>query len=107
MKFGDIFTKQIKGMVMGMSSTPLIVNIFIVIYENEKILGKFDDCVSFLYQFIDNGFGTWTHHPDPAVNAANWARFEKVLGESRLQWTFSKCCTSTIFMDMKIEIEEG
>ena len=45
MKFGDIFAKQIKGIAMGMSPSPPIANIFIAIYENEKVLGKFDDCI--------------------------------------------------------------
>ena len=76
MKFGDIFAKQIKAIAMGMSRAPPIANIFIAIYENEKIVGKFDGCILFLRRFIDNGFGIWTHHPDPTVDAINWMRLK-------------------------------
>ena len=106
MKFGDISVKQIKGIAMGMSPAPPIANIFIAIYEKEKILGKFDDCISFLRRFIDDGFDIWIHHPNPTVDEANWEQFKKVLGESGLQWTFSERQSSAIFMDMNIEIED-
>ena len=72
MKFVDIFAKQIKGIAMGMSPAPPIANIFIAIYKKEKILGKFDNCISFWRRFIDDGFGIWIHHPDPTVDEANW-----------------------------------
>ena len=92
---------------MGMSPAPPIANIFIAIYEKEKILGKFDDCISFLRRFINDGFGIWNHHADPGVDAVNWARIQKVLSENGLQWTFFERSRSAIFMDMNIEIEEG
>ena len=107
MKSRDIFPKQMKGMAMGMSPSPPIANLRIAIYKNENVLGTFDDCISFLRCFIDDGFEVWTHNLNPAVDATNWARFKKVMSESGLQWIFLKHCRKSIFMDMRIEIKKG
>ena len=57
MKSGDLFTKQIKGVAMGMSPAPPIANLFVGIFEEENVLGKFNNYIDSLKRFIDDGIG--------------------------------------------------
>ena len=107
MKFGNLFTKQIKGVAMGMSPVPPIANLFVGIFEEENVVDKFDNCINSLKQFIDDGIGMWDHDPDPLIDDANWIKFKTTMNSCGLKWTFSPRSQSVIFMDMTISIENG
>ena len=107
MKFGDLFAKQIKGVTMGMSPAPPIANLFVGIFEEENVVGKFNHCIDYLKRFIDDGIGLWNHDPDPLIDKANWIKFKTIMNSCGLEWTFSPRSQSAIFMDMTISIENG
>ena len=89
MKFGDLITKQIKGVAMGMSPAPPIANLFVGIFEEENVVGKFNNCIDSLKRFINNGIGMWNHDTNPLINEANWIKFKTTMNSCGLKWTFS------------------
>ena len=107
MKFGDLFYKQILGVAMGMSPAPPIANLFVGIFEEENVVGKFAHCIASLRRFIDDGIGVWLHDPDPEIDIANWIKFKTTMNSCGLKWTFSPRSQSAVFMDMTISIENG
>ena len=106
--FGDVLIKQIRGIAMGMSPAPPISNIFVAIHE-EKEIWEFvrQRIVHFLRRFIDDGFGIWLHHPDPAVDEQRWNDFKNTVNNGCLDWEFSPRSNSVIFLDTVISIVDG
>ena len=72
MRLGDILAKMIKGILMGIAPAPPIANTFMGTYEEDNVVGKFDDCAPFIRRFIDDGFALWERHLDPAIDQSNW-----------------------------------
>ncbi len=105
MQFGDIIAKQLSGIAMGMSPAPTIANLFVAIYETTHVLPYIPQVVLYLCHFIDDGFGTWLHNPDPLVDESNWLNFQACLNESGLKWIFSKQLAEVVFMDLRLKIE--
>jgi hypothetical protein len=69
MRFGDIIIKQIKGISMGMSSSPTIANLFVAIHEERKVLPFLKTpWLKYLKTFIDDRFAIWIHDADTTVD---------------------------------------
>ena len=92
---------------MGIAPAPPIANTFMGTYEEDNVVGKFDDCAPFIRRFIDDGFALWERHLDPAINQSNWQRFKDTINASGLQWIFSEQKRSVVFMDLTISIKNG
>ena len=106
--FGDVLVKQIRGIAMGISPAPPISNIFVAIHEEKEILEFVrQSIVHFLGRFIDDGFGIWTHHPDPVVDEQRWNDFKNTVNNGCLDWEFSPRSNSVIFLDTVISIVDG
>ena len=58
---------------------------------------------------LDNILGIWLAHPDPAENAAQWAKFQTVINDHHgLEWEFTPLSkTDVVYMDMSLSIWEG
>ncbi len=77
MRFGNLIYHQIGGIVMGMSPTPTIANIYVAIYEHNHIIPHFDvKYLLFYKRFINDEFSVWLHDKDPTNNANNWNDFK-------------------------------
>ena len=61
---------------MGMSPSPPIADIFVAIFENKEIIPAFNESIDLLQRFIDDGFGVWKHHPNPAIDNERWTIFK-------------------------------
>ena len=87
---------------------PPISNIFVAIHEEKEILEFVrQGIVHFLRRFIDDGFGIWIHHPDPAVDEQRWIDFKNTVNNGCLDWEFSPRSNSVIFLDTVISIVDG
>jgi hypothetical protein len=75
MHVGNVFVKQISGIVMEMSPAPTLANLFVAMYEDEHILPFIPNVVKYLRRFTDNGFDIWLNNPDPAIDESNWKAF--------------------------------
>ena len=104
MNFGDLVVKQVKGIAMGMSPAPSIANLFVAIHEEEHILAFRSSFLFWIKRFIDDGFGVWLHHNDPAVDKENWELFQATVNSGGLSWTFLQRSREIIFLDMIVEI---
>ncbi|KAL7526875.1 hypothetical protein ACHAWF_001948 [Thalassiosira exigua] len=104
MRFGDIFVRQLTGIAMGMSPAPTIANLFVAIHEAAEILQFLDTCLLLLRRFIDDGFGIWLHHHDPAVDKLRWESFQAAVNNGGLRWIFTERSTTVDFMDMTISL---
>jgi hypothetical protein len=89
MRFGDLVVHQIKGIAMGMSLAPTIVNLFVANFKAEQIVPIIGTFIMFLRQFIDDSFGVWIHDPDPTVNEDNWRLFQTIVNAMGLAWEFT------------------
>lgn len=99
MKLGDIFSKMIKGIAMGTAPAPPIANIFMGAYEEDNVVGKFDERTPFLHRLIDDGLGVWERHPDPSIDQMWWVKFKEVMNASGLNWVFSERGRTTIQLE--------
>ena len=102
--FGDTRWRQTKGTAMGTPPAPPYVTIFFGIHEDD-LLPEFDDILPFYRRFIDDVFGIWLCHPDPAIDAARWAAFGRSMNYFHgLEWEISERTTSLDYMDLQISI---
>ncbi|KAL7525089.1 hypothetical protein ACHAWF_003257, partial [Thalassiosira exigua] len=104
MRFGDIFVRQLSDIAMGMSPAPTIANLFVAIHEAAEVLQYLDTCLLLLRRFIDDGFGIWLHHPDPAVDKLRWESFQAAVNNGGLRWIFTERSTTVDCMDMTISL---
>ncbi|KAL7534531.1 hypothetical protein ACHAXR_005939 [Thalassiosira sp. AJA248-18] len=107
MRFGDLLVKQLIGIAMGMSPAPTIANLFVAIHENQDLLKYLGTFLKYLKRFIDDGIGIWLHDANPITDENNWRIFQTAVNSGGLTWEFTKRSNSIVFMDMRIEIEEG
>eukprot|EP00956_Cyclotella_meneghiniana_P024221 scaffold48325_cov40-Cyclotella_meneghiniana.AAC.3 len=73
-KFGDTYWRQKSGTAMGTPPAPPYATIFYAIHENE-MLKKWSKRVPFYKRFIDDVFGIWLTHDDPAQDKLLWDEF--------------------------------
>jgi len=92
---------------MGMSPAPTITNLYVSIFENQNLSPGNPHHLSFLRQFIDDGFGIWLTDSDPTTDEIEWERFKTLINSMGLTWEFTPRSTTVIFMDLTISIEHG
>ena len=80
------------GVAMGISPAPSMANLYVTIHETKEILPFLDSVLLYLCRFIDDGFVTWLHDPDPVVENINWALFKSAISSGGLGWLFTKRC---------------
>jgi hypothetical protein len=103
-QFGDTFWKQLMGTAMGAPPAPTYANIAFGTHEN-KILPHFRQRLAYYKRYIDDVFGIWICHPDPAVDAHLWQRFQRRLnGWHGLKWITSPRCNQVVFLDLTITL---
>ncbi|KAL7547128.1 hypothetical protein ACHAWF_010445 [Thalassiosira exigua] len=106
MRFDNIIVLQLIGIALGMSPDPTtIANLYVAIFEAQKVLPWLKVCLLYLCRFIDDGFGIWIHHPDPATDLLLWDSFQRTVNEGRHTWEFIKRSRSVDFMDVTISID--
>ena len=62
----------------------------------------------FYKRYIDDGFGIWYHHPDPAEDARLWQAFQDDFNDWHgLEWEFVGPNDTVDFMDITMKIVNG
>ncbi|KAL7530376.1 hypothetical protein ACHAWF_003358, partial [Thalassiosira exigua] len=90
-----------------MAPAPTIANFFVALHEMKEVLPWLQICVLYVCRFIDDGFGIWLHHDNPAVHALLWKSFQAAVNNGGLRWEFTERSHSVDFMDVTIYIEKG
>jgi hypothetical protein len=102
--FGDTHWLQTTGTAMGTPPGCVYVTLYFGIGELE-ILPLFSDSLSFYCRYMDNCFGLWTTHPDPAIDDANWHALQASMDSyGKLEWQFTPCCPRAQFLDLDLTI---
>ncbi|KAL7518906.1 hypothetical protein ACHAWF_000202, partial [Thalassiosira exigua] len=104
MRFGNLAVLQLLGIAMGIAPAPTIANLFVALHKEAEILRWLKICVYYLCRFINDGFGIWIHHPDPATDAELWQEFQAAVNNGGLRWEFTRRSRSVNFMDVTIYI---
>ena len=105
--FGDLVLQQVNGTAMGTPPAPPFATIYYALYEN-TFLDGYPQRLLFYRRFIDDVFGIWLCHPDPAIDALQWQLFQDDMNRARgLTWEFSERSLSVDFMDLTISLHEG
>jgi hypothetical protein len=63
MKCDNLFSKQVKGVVMDMSPARPIGNLLVGIFEEDNVVDNFATCINSLKCYIDDDIGMWDHDP--------------------------------------------
>ena len=92
---------------MGMLPAPTIANLYVSFFENEHIIDKFPTHLYFLQRFIDDGFGIWLRDPDESRDIIEWNKFQTLLNSMGLTWDFTERSHTTVFMDLKVTLQNG
>jgi hypothetical protein len=101
-QFGDTFWKQTRGCAMGTSASVNYAYLYIGLLEVQRLIPRFETCLLFFKQFIDDGIGVWL--PQPNDNLA-WNAFLHCLNcWGTLRWTCDGHVDSLIFLDLRISI---
>ncbi|CAJ1951612.1 unnamed protein product [Cylindrotheca closterium] len=66
-RFGDTYWLQTDGTAMGTPPAPSFAMLYYGIFEID-LLQCFGSSLHYLRRYIDDQFGIWIHHPDPAVD---------------------------------------
>lgn len=66
-------------MFMGMSSTQMITNLFVAIYEEHHIIPFPSTTLQFLCHFIDYGFRLWIRGRDHEQDKLQWELFQNII----------------------------
>ena len=107
MKFGDVFVRQTLGVAMGINPAPPLATLFFALHK-DVIFKKWEHCISFNRQFIDDGITLWIHQPTPEEDELCWTQFQEDINDYHgLEWTFTKRARSVDFMDMIISIQDN
>ena len=106
-RFGDVYYKQISGSAMGVPPAPDYANIFYGIHEL-AFLPEFEEFLAAYHRFIDDIFGIWIPHSDPAIDKDRWNCFKATVnGYYDLEWVFVERSKQVDFMDLTITITDG
>ena len=107
MRFGEIIVKERKDIAMGMSQAPTIAKLYVSIFEAKQILSNPPRHLSFLWRFINDGFGIWLTDPDLKIDELELNSFKTLINSMGLTWELMERLTTAIFMDLKISILNG
>jgi len=106
-QFGDTAWLQLSGTAMGAPPAPPYATASFGTHE-ETILDDFADNLLLYRRYIDDVFGIWICHPDPATNDQLWTQFRRYLNLWHgLEWTVSPLSLSVQFLDLVISIVDG
>ena len=114
-QFNDTYWLQTDGTAMGSPPACCYAIIYYGIHETKSLLRQFlsppdapDDMkpLRFYRGYIDDVFGVWHHHPDPAINAQLWTSFQEALPFGNLRWTVNQRTRQTNFLDLQIELQK-
>jgi hypothetical protein len=104
-QFGDTFWKQLMGTAMGAPPAPTYANISFGTHEN-TFLPTYRDRLAYYKRYIDDVFGIWICHEDPATDATLWAQFQTALNAWHgLEWITSPRSATVIFLDLTISLQ--
>jgi hypothetical protein len=83
------FWKQEDGTAMGTPPAPTYATLYFGIHEL-AICPTFAHCLVAYFRYIDDCHGVWLHHPDPAIDLANWNAFQVAMNSyGKLTWEFT------------------
>jgi hypothetical protein len=120
-RFGDSYWLQLSGTAVGTPVACAYATVSFGQHENTELLPRFSANLLYLKRYIDDIFGIWL----PAANDSNntWEDFKGTLnawGSLRwedfkgtlnawgsLRWVIEEPSSSTIFLDLKIQIENS
>jgi hypothetical protein len=106
-KFGDTSWLQTTGTAMGTPPGCVYATLYFGIWELE-LLPLFEDCLPYYRRYIDDCFGIWLTHPDPAIDSANWLAFQASMDSyGKLEWLFTDRATEANFLDLSITLTRG
>ena len=106
-KFGDTYWRQKSGTAMGTPPAPPYATIFYAIHENE-MLKKWSERVPFYKRFIDDVFGIWLTHDDPAQDKLLWDEFCADMDKWHgLRWKCERPSRAVDFMDLTTLFEKA
>jgi hypothetical protein len=101
---GDTFWLQKNGTAMGTPPVCAYATLYFGIWEI-KILPLFADSLPYYHHYIDDCFGIWSRHNDPAIDAANWMGFQASMGAyGKLEWEFTDRSKVMHFLDLDLQI---
>jgi len=105
--FGDMTFLQRKGTAMGTPPAPQIATIYYAT-EEAVFLPLFQSRLLYYCRYLDDTFGIWIHHPDPAVDAQQWQAFQDAMNSNTgLTWKFSPRTNRVDFLDLTVTVKEG
>ena len=105
-KFGDTFFHQLTGTAMGAPPACVYAILYYGVHEH-YLLPKYSAVLPFYKRYIDDAFGIWLHHPDPATDSALFQQFQADMNRfGKLQWTFTPFARSTSFLDFTIFFDD-
>lgn len=106
--FGDMIFKQMNGTAMGTPPACAIATIFFAINGENDVIQDFSNNLLFLKRFIDDLFGIWRCHPDPATDAILFQQFIDQLNQCPgLTWIVSPLTNQVDFLDLTITLKDG
>ncbi|CAJ1935146.1 unnamed protein product [Cylindrotheca closterium] len=104
-RFGDTYWLQTDGTAMGTPPAPSFAMLYYGIFEID-LLQSFGSSLHYLRRYIDDQFGIWIHHPDPAVDRQRWDEFKECQGNfCTLNWDFSTLLKTVNFLDLTLTVE--
>ncbi|CAJ1944009.1 unnamed protein product [Cylindrotheca closterium] len=104
-RFGDTYWLQTDGTAMGTPPAPSFAMLYFGIFEID-LLQSFGSSLHYLRRYIDDQFGIWIHHPDPAVDRQRWDEFKECQGNfCTLNWDFSTLLKTVNFLDLTLTVE--
>ena len=105
--FGDLTFLQRKGTAMGAPPAPQIATIYYAT-EEANFLPIFQDRLIYYGRYLDDVFGIWLHHNDPAIDATRWQEFQVAMNSnSGLTWEFSELSLKVNFLDLTVNLDQG
>ena len=106
-QFGDTFWIQLTGTAMGAPPAPTYATLAFGTHE-ENFLPDHEAHLVYYGRYIDDVFGIWHHHPDPALDTQLWTRFTTDLqAYDGLIWELSDRLPSINYLDIQITIQDS
>jgi len=105
--FGDMTFLQKRGTAMGAPPAPQIATIY---YATEEaiFLPNFQSRLLYYRRYLDDVFGIWLHHEDPAQDALAWQQFQTAMNSNTgLTWKVSERSQRADFLDLTLTLNQG
>jgi hypothetical protein len=91
---------------MGTPPAPTYATLYFGIHEL-AICPTFAHCLVAYFRYIDDCHGVWLHHPDPAIDLANWNAFPVAMNSyGKLTWEFTPLAQHVNFMDLTLSVTD-